>query len=195
MPLQNVFGTGDERAQTASFDAESGKLERAHTRRRLDVKYQTPWRFNLGIGWERYERWAVAVEATLYTPHSYPALRDLVTGETVGTVELNTVVNLAVGFELYAGKTPLRFGFFTDHSALGMPKPSDPVPERIDRYGGTFSIGFVRALYITELGLLVAAGRVRSLGFDSADGAFSSRVAEGFQWRAMVTLSSQLHYD
>ena len=194
LPLQNVYGSGDDRLRESTFNRTTGVLTSQSYDRPLDVKYEQPWRFHLGAAWEVANTWALAAELVFYTPYTYAQLRHSETGETLATTRLQAVVNVAVGAEIFLGSHPLRFGFFTDRSPLGEPTPDDAIPERIDRYGGTLSIGFQRALFQTELGVLFAAGKLRALGYDTTGGTFSPLVADGFQWRAMLTLSSTLRY-
>lgn len=194
MPLQNVFGWGEEHLRFTSVDPVTKALTRVATDRRLDAKYERPWRFNLGVAWEVPERFAVAVELIGYTGRTYVSLRDAEGGETLAATRLAPVVNVAIGVELYVGKRAIRAGFFTDRSPYTDAHSDVTDFERIDRYGGTLSTTFQRGIFSTEIGLVFAAGKLSTQGYDVRGGAFDPVEASGLQWSALLTWSSSVRY-
>lgn len=193
LPLQSVAGFGSERGRVTSYDRATGAFSLTSVDRNLDLKYELPFRFNFGVAYEQPRRFAVAADVAVFTPYSYLAARDADTGQTLLTRRLLPVVNVAVGAELWLGTRPVRLGLFTDFSPAG-PVSADGASQRIDRFGATLGTSFERPMFHSDVGLLFAAGRLQALGYDLAHGTFAPVLAEGLQWRLMVTYATVLDY-
>ena len=79
----------------------------------------------------------------------------------------NTVVNGSIGAEyVFANQYPLRAGFFTDFASSpvpighgdGVPNPDPDNTDHINRFGGTFSIGFRTEHTATDVGAAISGG-------------------------------------
>ena len=193
LPLQNVAGFGRERSRVTTHDKATGALGLEIVDHTLDLKFELPFRINVGVAYELEKRLAIAADLFVFTPYSYLAARDADTGETLLTKHLQPVVNFAVGAEFWLGSRPLRFGLFTDLSPSG-PVSVDGDAQRIDRWGATIGTVFKRAVFRTDIGLVFSIGRLQTLGYDLAHGTFAPLVAQGVQWRAMITYASVLQY-
>lgn len=193
LPLQNVAGFGRERSRTTTHDKSAGTLGLEIVDHTLDLKFELPYRIGLGVAYEREKRFAIAADLFVFTPYSYLAARDTDTGETLLTKHLQPVVNFAVGAELWLGSRPLRFGLFTDFSPSG-PVSVDGASQRIDRWGATIGTNVQRAVFHTDIGLAFTIGRLETLGIDLSHGTFAPVVAQGLQWRGMITYASVLQY-
>lgn len=193
LPLQNVVGFGSERGRVTSYDRATGAFTLAAVDRNLELKYELPFRFNFGLAYEQPRRFAVAADVAVFTPYTYLAARDVDTGQTLLTRRLLPVVNFALGAEVWLGPRPLRFGLFTDFSPTGA-VTVDGASQRIDRYGATIGTSFERPMFHSDVGLLFAAGRLQALGYDLAHGTFAPVLADGLQWRLMLTYATVLDY-
>lgn len=193
LPLQSVAGFGAEQGRVTRYDKRSGAFTLDTVDRGLDLKYELPFRFNFGLAYEQPRRLALAVDAAVFTGYTYLAARDAETGETLLTRRLLPVVNFALGAELWLGARPLRFGVFTDLSPAGAVS-LDGASQRIDRLGATLGTTFEREMFRSDVGLLFAIGRLQALGFDLSNGSFAPVLAEGLQWRLMLTYATVLNY-
>jgi hypothetical protein len=193
LPLQSVAGFGGEQGRVTRFDKVSGAFTLEAVDRGLDLKYELPFRFNFGLAYEQPRRFALAVDAAVFTGYSYLGARDAETGETLVTRRLRPVVNVAAGGELWLGARPLRLGVFTDLSAVGAVS-TDGASQRIDRLGATLGTTFEREMFRSDVGLLFAIGKMEALGFDLSNGSFAPVLAEGLQWRLMLTYATVLDY-
>ncbi len=191
-PVTSVFGFGDDHGRATVRVAGVPELARDVVDRRVEARYEQPWRFNLGLAWERERAFALAADVSVYTPLTYVSERDADTGATLQVTHLLPVVNFAVGAEFFVGGHGLRTGFFSDHS----PVPDDGAVEspRVNRYGGTFSFDLERKLYRTEIGVLLSIGSVRSSTSDVASGTFQRIETSGTEFRGILTYSSTLKF-
>jgi hypothetical protein len=193
LPLQNVAGFGGEQGRVTRYDKVTGAFTLDAVDRSLDLKYELPFRFNFGVAYERPQRFALAADVSVFTAYTYLAARDVDTGETLATRRLRPVVNVALGAEVWLGKRPLRLGVFTDFSPAAAVS-ADGASQRIDRLGATIGTSFEREMFRSDVGLLFAIGRLQALGYDLANGSFAPVLAEGIQWRLMLTYATVLDY-
>lgn len=192
LPLQHVFGFGEEHVRGGLLYKPTGDFGHAAIDRQIDPRFELPWRINGGIAWEVPRAWAVALDVNVYTPYRYISVRDVDTGETLETRTLNTVVNVSVGGELYLAGRPWRAGFFTDFSNVASLEESSLGTERVNRYGLTVSTVLDRGQRTTEAGLIFAGGPLQSSGADFTGGSLNSQVATGFDWRVMAIWTTTL---
>ena len=193
VPLQQVYGFGEEHGRLSAYDKTSRTFFSTSVDRAFEARWERPWRFNLGVGWES-DRFALAAELTAFTPLEFISARDSATGETLEVTRLRPVLNVSVGAEVRFGRQALRAGFFTDHSPHPAPAVGQPLSPEVDHYGGTLSLAWDRAPFASELGLVVTGGRLTTLGYDVVGGTFAPIQARGSEWRFMVTYSSTIRY-
>jgi len=152
-----------------------------------DGEYRYPLWFSVGLGYEKEESFAVAVDVNLYLPiseyamlsgvvevlsiDSDPATSPVYEGQQVQMLHsTNLVINVKAGAEFYLNKRiVLRAGFFTDFSATEIGGSAVRTFEqfghyRVDRFGGTLGLAYNGDNSQFQLALLYMAGMGTSIG-------------------------------
>lgn len=125
-----------------------------------------PLRIQTGVAYTG-DTWTIAADAMLLGPRKVHDDADRAADGVDRTIVRHTVVNGSLGGELVIAKSyPVRAGAFTDFAASAEPKahdPSTPDPNvsntsHINRYGGTFSLGYKTDHTATDIGAIIAYG-------------------------------------
>lgn len=191
-PVTQVFGFGDDNIAATFFRAGDPEITRSVIARKVESRYERPWRFNFGLAYELPKRFAIAADLSVFTPLDYVSERDASTGETLEVTRLVPVVNAAVGVEVYLGTVGTRLGFFTDHSPYPRDGQSNLSIPRIDRYGGTLTFNYERRVHKTEIGVMVSGGRTFTTTLDLTGGTLQPIPATGNDVRVAIVYSSTL---
>jgi len=94
------------------------------------------------------------------------------------TIRRNAVVDGSIGAELVvADAFPIRLGAFTDLAATdepreqlaGQPDPNAHNTDHVDRFGGTFSVGYRTPNTATTAGIMVSYGSGKELAPNNLD--------------------------
>jgi hypothetical protein len=192
LPVTSVFGFGDDHGRITVTAPNLPQPARVTIDRQVEARYERPWRFNLGLAYERPKSFALAADISAHTPLEYVSERDVATGATLEVTRLVPVLNFSVGGEVFIKGSAVRAGFFTDHSPLPVELNLDT--PRINRYGGTISLELERKLYRTEVGILVSVGLIRATTADAVGGTFAPVPVSGTELRGIITYSSTLRF-
>ena len=135
-----------------------------------------PWRVQLGGAWVTGP-WTFAADAMFLLPLDVHDDADRASEGLDQHIKRNTVVNGSVGAEyVVRGKFPVRAGFFTDLAAS--PSPHDDYGNNhntdnnmhVNRYGGSFSIGYRTEHTATDVGTIISYGSGQILRQDLSEG-------------------------
>ncbi len=196
LPLQHLFSFNSREAtRTAVFvDGLGGATSQRDVK--VSARFVIPLRLNLGLGWQVDHRWAIAIGVQLWMPHTYNSAVEQGSDRVLAVNRHAFTANASIGLETWVrgGRNPIRFGFYTDHSPLTKPTLDSGLGDKVDLYGGTFSIGFRRTMFDSEVGLIGVGGPTRAIGFDLAGGTLQAREVQGVQWRVFLGYATALNY-
>ena len=159
---------GDPATALLLFDEQGG----------LDANAPIPFELRVGASFQATEDTLLALDVSVHGPRGSATDRyrtygapgpDPVTGNTplpglfVEEDAYRTAeVNLSVGIEqVFADSVPLRIGFFTDRSAApAISGPTDVFQvAQVDRYGATFTVGWLAGGFELSVGAAALFGR------------------------------------
>jgi hypothetical protein len=132
----------------------------------LSASPTLPLRAQLGAAWS-IGKLTLSADAIFLAPREVQDDQNRAAAGLDRRVVRKAVVNGALGMEyLVAGAVPLRFGLFTDFAASPSPVPSppgsrNPGPDNtshVNRYGGSFSIGYQSEHTETDIGANLSFG-------------------------------------
>lgn len=133
----------------------------------LSTKNPLPVEIRGGAAWTPAERLQLALDVAVYLPTEYDPI-DLPAPDVdvpvvdiahVATVERNFTFNVNAGAEVWTGPIPLRFGLFTNlASSPDVETATFNQLDHVNRYGGTFSIGYQSGDFDVSIGALYALG-------------------------------------
>lgn len=133
----------------------------------LDTKNPLPLEIRGGGAWSPGERMQFALDVAVYLPTEYDPI-DLPTPDVgvpvvdiahVATVKRDFTFNVNAGGEVWTGPVPLRFGLFTNLASSPAVETSlSNQLDHVNRYGGTFSVGYQSGDFDVSIGALYALG-------------------------------------
>jgi len=125
-----------------------------------------PLRAQAGAAWTS-GTFTISADAMFLAPRDVTDDADRAADGLDRHIVRNAVVNGSLGAELVAaGLVPIRAGFFTDFAASneplaqppGTPNPNATNTSHVNRFGGTFSIGYKTEHTATDAGLILSYG-------------------------------------
>ncbi len=151
-----------------------------------------------GAAWHVPRAYALGLDVTYHFPVEYDRVSgvDQFGGSWNYPLERRGVADVNAGAEYYlAGKYPVRAGFFTSFSSA----PSTSVdagylPDHVDKYGLTLSLGREVSNTSISLGLNYVWGSGRGVGFDYEGGKFTSVLVDHEESYLLINLASSYYF-
>ena len=160
-----------------------------------------PLRVQAGVAWTA-GGFTLAADAIFLGPVDVHDDQDRAADGFDRHVVKNAVVNGSLGAEyVIANQYPLRAGFFTDFSqsnepvghGIGQPNVDADNTDHINRFGGTFSIGFRTEHTATDVGAALSGGSGTDLVPDNLDFR-ATKPATSTQFLAYIFLASSYEF-